>query len=42
MMAKARLLKTKKNKVLDKEPPTQKRIKAPNELKSDLLISIEN
>ena len=31
--------KTKKqNKVLDKEPPTQKWNKAPNELKSDLLI----
>ena len=32
-------MKTKKqNKVLDKEPPTQKRIKAPNELKATSLF----
>ena len=40
-VAKARLLKTKtekQSKVLDKERPTQKRIKSPNELTSDLLI----
>ena len=44
-VAKARLLKLKlkmktrkQSKVLDKEPPTQKRFKSPNKLKSDLLI----